>query len=112
MGYSEELGGRIRAVFGSHPALVEKKMFGGLCFMLDGHMCCGVVGDELMVRVGAEREADALAQPYARPMDFTGRPMKGMVYVEAAGIATTRQLKGWVNRGVAFVTTLPAKKAR
>ncbi|MEZ5355365.1 MAG: TfoX/Sxy family protein [Bryobacteraceae bacterium] len=111
MAYSEQLGGRVRAILGAHPSLVEKKMFGGLAFLLDGHMCCGIVGEDLMVRVGPEAADEALAQPHARPMDFTGRPMKGMVYVAAEGVATARQLKAWVGRGVAFASTLPPKDA-
>ncbi len=68
----------------------EKKMFGGLAFLLRGNMCCGVVGDELMVRVGAESYEEALAHPYAREMDFTGTPMKGFVYVACEGFEAPR----------------------
>jgi TfoX/Sxy family transcriptional regulator of competence genes len=84
-------------------------MFGGLAFMVRGNMCCGVVGEELMVRVGADGHADALAAPHARPMDFTGRPMKGMVYVAREGVAADADLRGWVERGAAHARSLPAK---
>jgi len=84
-------------------------MFGGLCFTIHGHMACGVTGDRLMVRVGPDGYADALAQPHAREMDFTGRSLTGMVYVDAAGLASDAALKAWVDRGVAFVRTLPPK---
>lgn len=71
-------------------------MFGGLCFLLDGKMCCGIVKEELMVRVGAARHAEALKQQHARPMDFTGRPLKGFVYVTQEGLDSERQLEWWV----------------
>ena len=77
-------------------------MMGGLCFMHRGHMCCGVMKDQLVVRVGRERHADALAEPHVRPMDFTGRPLRGFVFVAPAGIRTRRILDRWVSRGVAF----------
>ncbi|MEE3005616.1 MAG: TfoX/Sxy family protein [Chloroflexota bacterium] len=83
-------------------------MFGGIVLMLHGNMCCGVTNDDLMVRVGADALEDALAQPYARPMDFTGRPMKGFVFVDAAALGD-RDLKRWVQRGVTFAGSLPAK---
>lgn len=83
-------------------------MFAGIAFMLQGNMCCGVTNDDLMVRVGADALEGALAQPYARPMDFTGRPMKGCVFVDAAALGD-RDLKRWVQRGVTFAGSLPAK---
>ena len=76
--------------------------------MLQGNMCCGVTNDDLMVRVGVDTLEDASAQPYARPMDFTGRPMKGLVFVDAAALGD-RDLKRWVQRGVTFAGSLPAK---
>jgi hypothetical protein len=72
-------------------------------------MCCGVVGDELMVRVGPDGYPDALSQPYAREMDFTGRPMRGMVYVGVDGIAEDEDLAAWIERGISFAASLPAK---
>lgn len=109
MAYNEELALRIRVALGGNDGVVEKKMFGGVAFMLAGNMCVGVTGDDLMVRVGPDGLDGALAQLHARPMDFTGRPMKGFVYVDSAGTAKDDSLEGWVQRGVAFARTLPPK---
>ena len=87
----------------------EIRMFGGLCFTVGGHMCCGIVGRDLVIRVGAEGLRDALARPHARPMDFTGRPLKGFVYVGPAGCRRGVDLANWVRRALAFVGTLPPK---
>ncbi len=84
-------------------------MFGGITFMVSGHMCCGVIADQLMVRVGADSFDDAVAQPHARPMDFTGRPMVGFVYVGSEGTLADNHLDQWVKRGEAFVESLPPK---
>ena len=86
--YDEALAGRVRALLAAESNVTERKMFGGLCLMIGGNMCCGVQEDKLMVRVGPERHEAALGRPGARPMDFTGRPMRGMVYVDAAAIHT------------------------
>ena len=110
MAYDETLAQRIRELLADKHSVVEKKLFGGIAFMLRGNMACGIVKDELMVRVGPERYDDALARPHARPMDFTGRPMKGMVYVGPEGLRSDADLAGWVRRGVEFAATLPAKK--
>ncbi|MEZ4664512.1 MAG: TfoX/Sxy family protein [Caldilineaceae bacterium] len=108
MAFDDGLAQRVRETLLDHDT-VEKKMFGGLAFMLHGNMCCGIVGDALMVRVGKEGYADALAQPHARPMDFTGRPMKGMVYVDAAGLESDAELAAWVERGATYALSLPPK---
>ena len=84
-------------------------MFGGLTFMVNGHMCCGVLKEDLVLRLGREDYAKAIAQPYARPMNFTGRSMRGFLYVGPAGIRTSRQLKAWISRSLRFVSTLPTK---
>ncbi|MEM6993000.1 MAG: TfoX/Sxy family protein [Myxococcota bacterium] len=110
MPYEETVAARVRELMQDEPDWLEKKMFGGLCFMVAGHMCCGIVGEELMVRVGPEGHADALAQKHARPMDFTGRPLKGMVYVATPGFATKPALRKWVSRGLTFVRSLPPKR--
>lgn len=91
------------------PGASEKRMFGGICFMLHGNMCCGVVKDRLMLRLGPEGAEKALAQPHAEPMDFTGKPMKSMVYVVPEGYTNDDALMRWVELAVAFVSTLPAK---
>lgn len=109
MAYDEKLAERVRRALAGREGLSERKMFGGIAFMLWGNMCCGIVGDQLMVRVGPERHDDALSQPHARPMDFSGRPMRGMVYVGADGLATDDALGRWLERGLDFAATLPAK---
>ncbi len=109
MPYDEKLAERVREVFQSEPAYTEMKMFGGICFMVGRNMAVGVTGSDLMVRTGPENSEAALALPHARPMEFTGRPMKGFVYVEAEGIATDTSLAAWVERGAAFARTLPAR---
>jgi TfoX/Sxy family transcriptional regulator of competence genes len=110
--YDEELAGRVRAALAGRDDVVEKKMFGGLCFMVNGAMCCGLTGSDFMVRVGPDQYGDALAEPHARPMDFTGRPLKGMVFVAAEGLRTEAALSHWVRRGVAFVTLASASKPK
>lgn len=109
MPYDERLAERIRAVLADRDDVVEKKMFGGLTFMVAGHMCCGVLRDELVVRLGADAGPEAADEPYARTLDFTGRPMPGLVMVEPDGVRTEAALRGWVDRGIAFVSTLPAR---
>mgnify|MGYP001817440249 CR=1 FL=1 len=109
MAYDEDVAYRIRAALADQGSVTERKMFGGLAFMVNGHMCCGLAKGELMVRVGPEQYADSLAQPHAREMDFTGRPMKGFVYVDEAGYETDQDLQAWVDRGLLFVTGLPPK---
>ena len=110
MAYDEALAALIRDVLADRGDHVrEQKMFGGIAFMVDGHMTVGVVKDELMARVGAEGADDALAQPHTRTMDFTGHPMTGFMQVAAAGVATEEDVRGWVDRALAFTTTLPPK---
>jgi TfoX/Sxy family transcriptional regulator of competence genes len=106
--YDEGLAERIRALLGDDD-VTERKMFGGIAFMCAGNMAVGIVGDELMVRVGKERFAAALTEPYAREMDFTGRPSKGMVYVGVEGIAEDDDLRAWIDRGTAYARSLPPK---
>ena len=84
-------------------------MFGGLAFMVNGHMCCGIVGRNFVVRTGPKQYEAALSKPHARPMDFTGRPMRGFVYVGPDGCQLTRDLKAWIQRGLHFVLSLPPK---
>jgi TfoX/Sxy family transcriptional regulator of competence genes len=114
MAYDEALADRIRRVVGPRPDLLEKKMFGGIAFLLDGKMFCGIVKDDLMVRVGPERYEAALAEPHVRPMDFTGRPMNGYVFVGPSGSKTAKAIKKWVDQGAAFVATIDgsSKKKR
>lgn len=109
MAYSELLADRVRKALKGRRRLQEKKMFGGLAFIHRGNMCCGVVGDELMVRVGPENYVKAMSARHVRPMDFTGKPLKGLVYITPPGIADDRALKAWVTMGVEFTLTLSAK---
>ena len=109
MAYDERLARRVRSQLADQADLRERKMFGGLAFMVRGNMCCGIVGEELMVRVGPEQYAAALAQPHAREMDFTGRPMTGMVMVATEGLASDEALEHWIQRGIVFVSSLPSK---
>ena len=109
MAYSEALAARVRAALAEQGGVSERRMFGGLCIMVHGNMALGVIGEELVVRVGPDAYADALAHPDARPMDFTGKQLKGLVYVSAAGVASDDALADWIFRGLAFVTELPPK---
>jgi TfoX/Sxy family transcriptional regulator of competence genes len=107
MSYDERTAERMRAVLAPRRDVVERKMFGGLTFMVNGAMCCGVTADAIVVRVGPSAYEAALAEPHARPMTFTGRPLAGLVYVDPPGYRTARQLARWVQRGVEFVTARP-----
>jgi|SRR3990172_194928 len=109
MTYDEELAQRVRQVTLDVPGVTERKMFGGLAFMLRGNMFCGVVGLDLMVRVGPDRYQEALAARHARLMDFTGHPLKGMVYVGVEGCKTDEALRSWINQAASFAGSLPAK---
>lgn len=109
MAYSDELASRVREILADTAGLSERKMFGGLAFMIHGHMCCGIVGSELMVRVGSTAYATCLAQPHVREMDFTGKPLHGMVYVGVGGIQSDDQLRRWIERGTDFTGSLPPK---
>jgi TfoX/Sxy family transcriptional regulator of competence genes len=107
--YDEDLAARIREILAEAGNLEERKMFGGIAFMVGGHMCCGIIGEELMLRLGAEAAEKALTEAHVRPMDFTGRPMKGYVYVAGPGIRTEAKLRSWLRLGQDFVETLPPK---
>ena len=109
MAYDEELAQRVREELSGRPDLSERKMFGGLCFMLGGNMCAGIVGEELMLRVGPDAYEDSLARPHAREMDFTGRSLKGMVYVAVDGVADDADLCSWLDVAVSFAGGLPPK---
>ena len=109
MAYDEELADRVRGVLAGRSGVREQKMFGGLAFMLNGNMACGILKGELIVRVGKENFDDALSLPHARVFDMTGRPMRSFVYVAAEGIATDDGLAGWTGRGIAYAESLPPK---
>lgn len=108
MAAPKDLVGRVRDIL-SDQKVTEKRMFGGLTFMVDGHMCCGVGKDGLMVRVGPDAYDNAIGQPGARPLDFTGRPMKGLVWIDPQAVSTKRMLTKWIAKGINFVNTLPRR---
>ena len=109
MAYDEKLAERIRSILSGRKGVSEMKMFGGIAFMLNGNMFCGIVKGELMARLGPDGYGEAMAIPHTREMDFTGRPMKGMLYVSPRGVAG-RRLKTWVQRCLRFAETLPPKR--
>ena len=111
MAYDESLADRVRDILRADPGYSERKMFGGLCFMLHGNMVCGIVGDELMLRLNQELADAALHKPHVRPMDFTGRPMPSMVYVAPAGLKG-RALRNWVEKAAGHARGLPPKNPR
>ncbi len=110
MAYDEGLAIRVRDFFQADPNVAEKKMFGGLCYLLSGHMVCGITKDLFMARVGPDQYETCLNMMHARQMDFTGKPMKGFVFVDPEGIAEDEDLAGWINRCLDFVSSLPPKK--
>ena len=110
MGYDLKIAERVRRTLASHRNVVEKQMVGGLSFVVGGSMCCGVTGSALMVRVGAEARQRALARPHVRPMEFAGRPLAGFVLIDPEGFRTDAALAAWVQQGLDFATTLPAKR--
>ncbi len=112
MAYNAALANRIREAIARERGVDEIKMMGGLCFMIRGHMALGIVGEELMIRVGPDGYEHALGQPHAREMDFTGRSMKGFVFVEPAGFKTKRSLASWVALAATFAKSLPPRPSK
>lgn len=110
MSYSEAVADRVRQMISTRDGLSERKMFGGLCLMVNGNMFAGVVGDELMLRVGIDSFEELLARPGARPMDFTGRPMKGYLYVAPDGFQSDDDLAAWIAAALGFASSLPVKR--
>lgn len=109
MAYDEELAARVRQLLLEHGDLDERKMFGGIAFMVKGHMCCGVLNDDLVLRLGPERAKESLKEVHVRPMDFTGRPMKGFVFIRSMGVRTEAMLRRRIQSALDFVETLPPK---
>lgn len=109
MPYNQELADRVRKVLKRRKGYAEKNMFGGICFLINGNMCCGVEKSRLMLRVGPQQYESCLKLPYAKKMDFTGKPLKGFLFITQKGIESDEELKTWVERGLAFVKTLPKK---
>lgn len=109
MAYDEALADRVRALVAGRPGFREQKMFGGLAFMLNGNMACGIMGSELIVRVGKENFDATITLPHARVFDMTGRPMRSFIHVAADGLATDEGLTEWADRGIAYVDSMPPK---
>jgi hypothetical protein len=112
MSFDAGLAERIRDYFLDSPKVEEKRMFGGLCFMVSSHMCCGIVKDKLMARVGPANYEACLKQEHVQEMDFTGKAMKGMVYVSPEGLDADEALAEWLGICLQFVQSLPAKKIK
>ena len=112
MAYSDTLAERVRHLLSAERPVSERQMFGGLAFMLRGHMYCGIQGERLMARVGPELYNEALKWPHARPMDFTGKPIRGFLYVQPPGLKTAAQLRRWISASVAYVRSVPPKNTR
>jgi TfoX/Sxy family transcriptional regulator of competence genes len=109
MAYSESLAARVRQALAGRRGIVEKRMFGGLAFLLHGNLLVGVWKHSLLVRLGKERAEETLREPYVREFEVTGKPMKGWVLVEADGLDEDRQLHRWIERAWEFVAALPPK---
>lgn len=109
MAYDEGLAQRVRELLEEHPGFNEKKMFGGICFLLYGNMACGIISDDIIVRVGKEKYDDLLQLPHVKKFDITGRPMKGWVMVSYEGYESDEDLSEWIERGVDFALSLPPK---
>jgi TfoX/Sxy family transcriptional regulator of competence genes len=112
MAYDRDLAERVRQVLTRRPGIEERAMFGGLAFMAHGHMCCGLVKDKLMVRVDPDAYDRLLRAAGARPMDFTGKPMRGFLYVTGEAIATPAGLRTWVKRALDYADGRPPKAGR
>ncbi|MFO0866573.1 MAG: TfoX/Sxy family protein [Gemmataceae bacterium] len=109
MAFDETFAGRIRDAISRRKGIEEKKMFGGIGYLLNGNMLVGIWKDSLIVRLGPDNYDDALLEPHVREFDITGRPMKGWVMVEPEGVEDDEQLAGWIDRALKFVKTLPKK---
>jgi TfoX/Sxy family transcriptional regulator of competence genes len=109
MAYSEQLAERIRDALDGRPGIVERKMFGGVAWMLNGNMACGVIGEDLLVRLAREDAAAAQAEEGVGPMEFTGRSMRGFVLVDGGAVAEDDELGRWVDAGADFALSLPSK---
>ncbi len=109
MAYDEGLAQRVRELFEEKPEFNEKKMFGGVCYLLNGNMACGILNEDLIVRVGPEKYENSLKLPHTRKFDITGKPMKGWVMVSYEGHESDENLFEWVQRGVNYTFSLPPK---
>jgi TfoX N-terminal domain len=110
MAFNEALAERIRQRVARRKNIEEKRMFGGICFLLNGNMLVGVWKDSLIVRLGPKQGDEALLEPHVKVFDITGKPMKNWILVEPEGVVADGQLNGWIQRAVKFVGKLPAKE--
>jgi hypothetical protein len=112
MAFDEQLAERVRRLLDGQPEVAERKMFGGIAFLIAGNMCCGVVGDDLVVRLDPEHAGQLLAfESGVRPMDFTGRPMRGWLFVSPAATGSDAGLRAWVDRAETYASSLSPKSA-
>ena len=109
MAYNEELAERMRAKLKTARGVVKKKMFGGVGFLVNGNMACGIIKDDLIVRLSEEEFIKALKRKNVRVFDYSGRPMTGWIYVSAEGYKSDKALEGWIDKGVTFAKSLPKK---
>ncbi len=107
--YNEKLAARVATCLHRKRGVSQKKMFGGLSFLVNGHMACGVIGDDLVVRVDKAEHEELLKRKHARPMDFTGRAMRGFLYIAPEGTRSKKSLDGWVQLGYSYAKSLPPK---
>jgi TfoX/Sxy family transcriptional regulator of competence genes len=112
MAYNPRLLERVRSILSQRADVVEKKMFGGVAFMVRGNMACGPHGDSLIVRIGPEAAARAMSEPHVKPMMFTGKALKPFATIEPSGIETDEQLRRWVEMAAAYAASLPPKRTR
>ena len=110
MSYDDKLGARVIECLQRKRDITRKKMFGGLCFLLHGNMLCGIVGDKLVARVRPDAYEELLTRKHVEPMTFTGKPMKGMLYILPGGTRTRSSLEAWLSRSMEFVKSLPRKQ--
>ena len=111
MAYDTALAKRVGALLRRRKNITQKEMFGGACFLVNGNMCCGVERDKLVVRVGVESYEQLLQKRHVKPMDFTGKPLRGFIYVLPAGLKRRESLKAWLDWGLQYVGSLPAKRS-
>lgn len=109
MSFDEDLANRVRKILAKVDGVSEKKMFGGLCFLINGNMAIGLVNDDLMIRVGPNSYEKLLAQPNVRIMDFTRKPLKGFLYIGSKGTDSDKDLRKWMSKGIEFAGSLPVK---
>lgn len=112
MAYDEELAERMRTKLKSSRGVTEKKMFGGVGFLFNGNMACGIIKDDLIVRLSEDEFTKALKRKHVRVFDYSGRPLKGWIYVSAEGYTSDKALAGWIEKGIAFAKSLPPKQNR